>query len=67
MEVTPEEIEKMFGIPVFSVLTDEYQDLYDAYAQGRLLSEGKLMRQIHSFSMKLAGIQEEKKKFRLFG
>jgi pilus assembly protein CpaE len=67
LEVTPEEIEKMFGIPVFAVLTDEYQDLYDAYAEGRLVSEGKLGRQLHAFSMKLAGIQEEKKKFRLFG
>lgn len=67
LEVTPDEIEKMFGVPVFAVLTDEYQDLYDAYAAGHLLSEGKLARQIHSFSMKLAGIQEEKRKFRLFG
>jgi pilus assembly protein CpaE len=67
LEVTPEEIEKMFGIPVFAVLTDEYQDLYDAYAEGRLLKEGKLARQMHSFGMKLAGVQEEKKKFRLFG
>ncbi len=67
LEVTPEEIEKMFGIPVFAVLTDEYQDLYDAYAEGRLVSEGKLSKQMHSFSMKLAGVQEEKKKFRLFG
>jgi pilus assembly protein CpaE len=67
LEVTPEEIEKMFGIPVFAVLTDEYQDLYDAYAEGRLLSEGKLARQFKSLSMKIAGIQEEKKKFRLFG
>jgi len=67
LEVTPEEIEKMFGIPVFAVLTDEYQDLYDAYAEGRLLSEGRLARQFHSFSMKIAGIPEEKRKFRLFG
>jgi len=67
LEVTPEEIEKMFGIPVFAIFTDEYQDLYDAYAAGRLLSEGKLARQIKQFSMKVAGIQEEKKKFRLFG
>ena len=66
LEVTPEEIEKMFGIPVFAVLTEEYQDLYDAYAEGRLLNEGKLARQIRSFSMKLAGVQEEKRKFRLF-
>jgi pilus assembly protein CpaE len=66
LEVTPEEIEKMFGIPVFAVLTDEYQDLYDAYAEGRLVSEGKLARQIHSMSMKMAGVQEEKRKFRLF-
>jgi hypothetical protein len=57
----------MFGIPVFAVITDEYQDVYDAYAEGRLVSEGKLARQFHSFSMKLAGIQEEKRKFRLFG
>jgi pilus assembly protein CpaE len=67
LEVTPEEIEKMFGIPVFAVLTDEYQDLYDAYAEGRLLVEGKLARQVHSLSMKIAGVQEEKRKFRLFG
>ena len=67
LEVTPEEIEKMFGIPVYAVLTDEYQDLYDAYAEGRLLSEGKLSRQMHSLGMKIAGVQEEKRKFRLFG
>ena len=67
LEVTPEEIEKMFGIPVFAVLTDEYQDLYDAYAGGHLLTEGKLARQFHSLSMKIAGVQEEKRKFRLFG
>ena len=67
LEVTPEEIEKMFGIPVFAVITDEYQDLYDAYAEGRMLTEGKLHRQFHSMSMKLAGVQEEKRKFRLFG
>jgi len=67
LEVTPEEIEKMFGIPVFAVLNDEYQDLYDAYAEGRLLTDGKLARQMNSFTMKLAGIQEEKRKFRLFG
>jgi pilus assembly protein CpaE len=67
MDVTPAEIEKMFGLPVFAVLTDEYQDLYDAYAEGKLLSEGKLVRQIHSLTMKLAGVQEEKRKFRLFG
>jgi Flp pilus assembly CpaE family ATPase len=67
LEVTPEEIEKMFGIPVFAVLTDECQDLYDAYAGGRLLTEGKLARQRHSSSMKIAGVQEEKRKFRLFG
>jgi pilus assembly protein CpaE len=66
LEVTPEEIEKMFGIPVYAILTDEYQDLYDAYAGGRLLTEGKLARQMHSLSMKIAGVQEEKKKFRLF-
>ena len=67
LEVTPEEIEKMFGIPVFATLTDEYQDLYDAYAEGRLLNEGKLARQIRSFTLKLAGIEEKKPKFRLFG
>jgi pilus assembly protein CpaE len=67
LEVTPEEIEKMFGIPVFAVITDEYQDLYDAYAEGRLLTDGKLARQMHSLSMKIAGVQEEKRKFRLFG
>ncbi len=67
LEVTPEEIEKMFGIPVFAVLTDEYQDLYDAYAEGRLVSEGRLARQFHSLAMKVAGVQEEKRKFRLFG
>lgn len=67
VEVTPVEIEKMFGIPVFAVLNDEYQDLYDAYAEGRLLNEGKLARQVHSMSMKLAGVPEEKRKFRFFG
>jgi pilus assembly protein CpaE len=68
LEVTPEEIEKMFGIPVFAVITDEYQDLYDAYAGGHLLTEGKLARQFYSLSMKIAGVQEEKRsKFRFFG
>lgn len=67
LEVTPTEIEKMFGVPVFAVITEEYQDLYDAYAAGHLLAEGKLARQFHSIAMKIAGVQEEKRKFRLFG
>jgi len=53
----------MFGVPVFAVITDEYQDLYDAYAGGHLLSEGRLARQFHSLSMKIAGVAEESASF----
>ena len=27
----------MFGIPIFAVLTDEYPELYETYAEGRML------------------------------
>ena len=70
LDVTPEELEKMLGVPVHSMLPDEYPDLYECYAEGRLLPRtSALGRHLSRVAGKLAGLDEEKSKsrFSLFG
>ncbi|MCL4401923.1 MAG: AAA family ATPase, partial [Acidobacteria bacterium] len=37
LDVTPEEIEKMLGLPVYIMLPDDYAELYECYSAGKLL------------------------------
>jgi pilus assembly protein CpaE len=69
-DVMPAELEKLLGISAYSMLPDDYASIYEAYAEGQLLSSGtNLGRHLARLAGKLAGITEQggKKKFSLFG
>jgi predicted transcriptional regulator len=70
MDVTPDELEKMLGVRVHSMLPNDYPELYECYAEGRLLSRTTgLGRHLARVAAKLAGVEEDKSKhrFALFG
>lgn len=70
VDVTPEELEKMLGVPIHSMLPNDFPGLYDCYAEGRLLPRNSnLGRQMARVAAKLTGIEEEqpKRKFPFFG
>jgi pilus assembly protein CpaE len=69
-DITPVEIEKMLGWPIYGLLGDDTEALYDAYSEGKLLPQSsKLSKQLAQLSRKLAGIAEPKEKgfLRMFG
>jgi pilus assembly protein CpaE len=71
LEITPGELEKMLGVPIFSMIPNDYSGLYETYAEGRMLHRnGELGKQIARMALKLASLEEEKpakKRFALFG
>jgi pilus assembly protein CpaE len=71
LDITPGELEKMLGIPIYSMVPNDYPELYETYAEGRMLNHGSdLGKQIARLAAKLAGLEDEKtakKKFGLFG
>ncbi len=69
-DVTPEELERILGLPIETMLPNDYYALYDAFCKGKLLPAGShLSRQISSFASRLAGVPAEKgkRRFGLFG
>ena len=71
LDMTPVEIERMLGVPVFCLIPNDYPELYETYAEGRMLDgRSRLGREISRLSIKLAGLESErpepKKRFRLF-
>jgi pilus assembly protein CpaE len=71
LDITPSELEKMLGIPVFALIPNDYPQLYEAYAEGRMLGTNtELGRQLAKLATKLASLEEgksAKKRFALFG
>ena len=71
LDLTAGELEKMLGVPIFGMVTNNYPELYETYAEGRMLNRGSdLGKQIARLAVKLAGIEEDKsskKRFGLFG
>jgi pilus assembly protein CpaE len=71
LDITPGELEKMLGVPIFYMVPNDYPELYETYAEGRMLSRNsELGRQISRLATKLADLEEEKgtkKRFALFG
>jgi len=61
----------MLGIPIFGSVVNDYAELYETYAEGRMLNRSsELGKQIARLALKLASIEEEKterKRFALFG
>jgi pilus assembly protein CpaE len=69
-EVSPLEIEKLFGWPVYALLPEDGPALYEAYSEGKLLpSSANLSKHVGRLTRKLTGMSEPKQKalFRLFG
>jgi len=70
LDITPDELEKMLGIPIFCTVANDYPELYETYAEGRLLSRTSgLGKQMIRLTAKLSGLEEEpvKRKFPFFG
>ncbi len=70
VDVTPEELEKMLGVAVHCTLPSDFTELYDCYAEGRLLPRNSdLGKHMARAAAKLAGLEEEapKRRFSLFG
>ncbi|MCW5963260.1 MAG: hypothetical protein KIT83_04410 [Bryobacterales bacterium] len=61
-EVTPAELERAMGLPVFGSIPNDYFPLYEAYAEGGLLPQkSKLLKHYEVLARKIAGMPEEKK------
>jgi pilus assembly protein CpaE len=68
LDITPDELEKMLGVPIFCMIPNEYQQLYETYAEGRMLDRGsELGKHIARLAAKLANLQEEQKGKKRFG
>ncbi len=71
LDITPGELEKMLGVPIFCMIPNDYPELYETYAEGRMLARtSDLGKNITRLAMKLGGLEEEtnhKKRFALFG
>ena len=63
----------MLGLPIFYMIPNDYPELYETYAEGRMLNRtSDLGKQIAKFAAKLANVEEDKslngsKKRFLFG
>jgi pilus assembly protein CpaE len=69
-DVTAEELERILGLPIDTMLPNDYYALYDAFCKGKLLPPGSHLNQrVASLAMRLAGVPAEKSKrrFGLFG
>jgi pilus assembly protein CpaE len=72
LDITPAELEKMLGVPIFAMIPNDYPELYETYAEGRMLNRNsELGKQISRLAMKLANLEDDKskdkKRFALFG
>ncbi len=71
LDITPAELEKMLGVPIFCMIPNDYPELYETYAEGRMLNRNsELGRSMGTLAIKMTGVEEQKfakKKFAFFG
>ena len=72
LDITPAELEKMLGVPIFYMVPNDYPELYETYAEGRMLNRNsELGKQIARLAIKLASLEVEeksaRKRFAFFG
>ena len=61
LDITPGELEKMLGIPIFCMVPNDYPELYETYAEGRMLNRSSdLGKNIARLAMKLSNLEEDK-------
>jgi pilus assembly protein CpaE len=69
LDITPGELEKMLGVPIFYMVLNDYPELYETYAEGRMLSRSsELGKSIGRLATKLSGLEQEvaRKRFSFF-
>jgi hypothetical protein len=62
----------MLGVPIFCMVPNDYPELYETYAEGRMLNRNSdLGKQIARLAIKLASLEVEqksaRKRFAFFG
>jgi len=73
LDIRPEELERMLGVPIFHEIPSDWMELYETYAEGRMLNRNsELAKQIAKLAMKLGSLEDDKtpkdkKRFGLFG
>ena len=61
LDITPGELEKMLGVPIFFTVPNDYPELYETYAEGRMLNRNsELGKQIARLALKLGSMDEDK-------
>jgi pilus assembly protein CpaE len=68
LDITPGELEKMLGVPIYYMVPNDYPELYETYAEGRMLSRSsELGKSIAKLASRLSGLEEvSRKRFTLF-
>ena len=62
-DVTSQDVENITGVPVYGVIPNDYQALYEAYSGGELLPmNSPLNRRIAAMVGKVAGVEEQPRK-----
>jgi pilus assembly protein CpaE len=68
LDITVGELEKMLGVPIFAMVPNDYPELYETYAEGRMLNRNsELGKHMTKLAQKLSGIEEEKPHKKRFG
>jgi pilus assembly protein CpaE len=71
LDISPAELEKMLGLPIFCMIPNDYVELYETYAEGRMLQRtsdvGKHISRLASKLTNLKPEKPQKKRFALFG
>jgi pilus assembly protein CpaE len=68
LDITIGELEKMLGVPIFAMVQNDYPELYETYAEGRMLNRSsELGKQMTKLAQKLSGIEEDKPQKKRFG
>ena len=63
LDITPGELERMLGIPIFCMIPNDYPELYETYAEGRMLNRSsELGKNITRLAMKLGNLEDESNK-----
>jgi pilus assembly protein CpaE len=63
MEVSLEELDRMLGVPIYATVPDDYQALYDTYAEGGLLAPNtNLGKHFARVAARVAGVQQKEGK-----
>jgi pilus assembly protein CpaE len=68
LDITVGELEKMLGVPIFALVPNDYPELYETYAEGRMLNRAsELGKQMTKLAQKLSGAEDGKQQKKRFG